>query len=91
MRVDIDFKYNEPVIATVYTPDGLLFMKSEVKVKIPKRPSNCTEAKMDKWKEKITDKISKAVMESLSEHIYGTVNITINGLWETTEDSGDDL
>ena len=87
MRVDIDFKYNEPVIATVYTPDGLLFMKSEVKVKIPKRPFDYTEAKMDKWKERTTDKISKAVMESLSEHIYGTVNIFIDGLWKTNEDS----
>ena len=80
MRVNIDFKYNEPVIATVYTHEGLLFMKSEVRVKIPKRPSNCTEAKADKWKEKTADKISKAVMDSLSAHIYGTINVNINGL-----------
>lgn len=55
-------------------------MKSEVKVKIPNKPFNCTEAKLDKWKEKTIDKISKAVLKSLSKELYGTININIKGL-----------
>lgn len=56
-------------------------MKSEVKVKVPKRPSDgCTEAKMDKWKEKTIDKISNAVIKSLPKELYGTININIKGL-----------
>lgn len=58
MWIDVDFKYEEPVIATIYAKNSSKFMKSEVKVKIPKRPFNCTEAKLDKWKEKTIDKIS---------------------------------
>lgn len=41
MWIDVDFKYGEPVVATVYHKDAVQFMKSEVKVKIPKRPFNC--------------------------------------------------
>lgn len=80
MEVDVDFKYGEPVVAAVYHKDGVQFMKSEVKVKVPKRPFNCTEAKLDKWKEKTIDKISKSVLKSLPEELYGTININIKGL-----------
>lgn len=80
MWIDVYFKYGEPVVAAVYHKDGVQFMKSEVKVKVPKRPFNCTEAKLDKWKEKTIDKISKAVLKSLPKELYGTVNINIKGL-----------
>lgn len=87
MWIDVDFKYGEPVIATIYAKDSSKFMKSEVKVKISTRPYydvnseySCTEAKLDKWKEKTIDKISKAVLKSLPEELYGTININIKGL-----------
>ena len=80
MWIDVDFKYEERVVATVYHKDGVQFMKSEVKVKVPKRPFNCTEAKLDKWKEKTIGKISDAVIQSLPEGLYGTINIDIKGL-----------
>lgn len=80
MWIDVDFKYGEPVVAAVYHKDGVQFMKSEVKVKIPKRPFNCTEDKLDKWKEKSIDKINQAVLKSLPEELYGTININIKGL-----------
>lgn len=80
MEVDVEFKYGEPVVAAVYHKDGVQFMKSEVRVKVPKRPFNCTEAKLDKWKEKTIDKISKSVLKSLPEELYGTININIKGL-----------
>lgn len=81
MWIDVDFKYGEPVVAAVYHKDGIQFMKSEVKVKVPKRPSdNCTEAKLGKWKEKTVDKISQAVLKSLPKELYGTININIKGL-----------
>lgn len=80
MWVDVEFKYEEPVIATIYAKNSSKFMKSEVKVKVPKRPFNCTEDKLDKWKEKTIDKISKAVLKSLPEELYGTININIKGL-----------
>ena len=80
MWVDVDFKYGEPVVAAVYHKDGVQFMKSEVKVKVSKRPFNCTEAKLDKWKEKTVDKISQAVLKSLPKELYGTININIKGL-----------
>lgn len=83
MRIDVDFKYGEPVIAAVYYENGLQFMRSEVKVRIPKKPKDdSTEAKMDKWKEKVLDKISQAVIESLPEGLYGTININVKGLDE---------
>ena len=80
MEVDVEFKYGEPVIATIYSKNSSKFMKSEVKVKVPKRPFNCTEAKLDKWKKKTIDKISNAVIQSLPEGLYGTININIKGL-----------
>lgn len=80
MWIDVNFKYGEPVVAAVYHKDGVQFMKSEVKVKVPKRPFNCTEAKLDKWKEKTIDKISQAVIKSLPKKLYGTININIKGL-----------
>lgn len=87
MWIDVDFKYGEPVIATIYANDSSKFMKSEVKVKIPKRPyydvdseHSCTEFQYNKWKEKTIDKISKAVLKSLPEELYGTININIKGL-----------
>lgn len=80
MWVDVEFKYGEPVIAAVYHKSGVQFMKSEVKVKITKRPFNCTEAKLDKWKEKTIDKINQAVLKSLPKELYGTININIKGL-----------
>ena len=81
MRVQIDFKYGEPVVAAVYHKDGVQFMKSEVKVKVTKKPSDdCTEDKLDKWKERTIDKVSKAVLKSLPEELYGTININIKGL-----------
>ena len=80
MWIDVDFKYGEPVVAAVYHKDGVQFMKSEVKVKVPKRPFNCTEAKLGKWKDKTIDKISQAVLKSLPKELYGTININIKGL-----------
>ena len=80
MWIDVHFKYGEPVVAAVYHKDGVQFMKSEVKVKVPKRPFNCTEAKLDKWKEKTMDKISQAVLKSLPKELYGIININIKGL-----------
>lgn len=80
MWIDVYFKYGEPVVAVVYHKDGVQFMKSEVKVKVPKRPFNCTEAKLDKWKEKTIDKISNSVVKSLPKELYGTININIKGL-----------
>ena len=56
-------------------------MKSEVKVKVPKRPNlDCTKSKLDKWKEKTIDKISQAVLKSLPKELYDTININIKGL-----------
>lgn len=81
MWIDVDFKYGEPVVAAVHHKDGVQFMKSEVKVKVPKRPSDdCTEAKLYKWKEKTIDKISNAVLKSLPKELYGTININIKVL-----------
>lgn len=81
MWIDVDFKYEEPVIATIYAKNSSKFMKSEVKVKVPKRPSDdCTEATLDKWKERTIDKINQAVLKSLPEELYGTININIKGL-----------
>lgn len=80
MWIDVDFKYEEPVVAAVYHKNGVQFMKSEVKVKVLKRPFNCTEAKLDKWKEKTIDKISQAVVKSVPKELYGTININIKGL-----------
>lgn len=87
MWIDVEFKYGEPVVAVVYHKDGVQFTKSEVKVKIPKRPnSDCTEAELDKWKERTIDKISQAVLKSLSEELYGTINIYIKGLDKEIEE-----
>lgn len=81
MQVDVEFKYGEPVIATIYAKNSRKFMKSEVKVKVTKRPSNdCTEAKLGKWKDKTVDKISNAVLKSLPKELYGSINIFITGL-----------
>lgn len=93
MRIEVDYKYPEPVIATMYNENGTQFMKSEVKVKVPARPyyepSNklsCTDLQYLKWKDKVFDKISSAVVKSLPEGLYGTINVNINmekyhGLW----------
>lgn len=85
MRIEIDYKYPEPVIATIYNDNDYQFMKSEVKVKIPARPYyepdskySCTDKQYSKWKEKVFDKINKAVLKSLPEELYGTVNVSIN-------------
>lgn len=86
MWIDVDFKYGEPVVATIYDKNSSKFMKSEVKVKISKRPFNCTEAKLDKWKDKTVDKISQAVLKSLPKELYGTININIKGLDKEIED-----
>lgn len=81
MWIDVDFKYGEPVVAIIYTKNSCKLMKSKVKVKIPKRPrDDCTEVKLDKWKEKTIDKISQAVLKSLPKELYGTININIKGL-----------
>lgn len=81
MWIDIGFKYGEPVIANIYTGNNSKFMKSEVKVKVPKRPDlDCTEAKLEKWREKTIDKISQTVLKSLPKELYGTININIVGL-----------
>lgn len=80
MWIDVEFKYGEPVIATLYTDRGLRFMKSEVKVNIPKRPEGCTKDKYSKWQGKVVDKINQAVLKSLPKELYGTININIKGL-----------
>lgn len=85
MNVVVDFKYGEPIIATVFDEYGNKFMKSEVKVKIPPRPCfcpndkySCTEAKYLRWKNKAMKSIDKAILKSLNYRLYGTVNIHIN-------------
>lgn len=92
MNVIVDFKYGEPVIATIFDEYGNQFMKSEVKVKIPSRPfydsdenkflykdtQGMAKSHYLKWKNKVYKVINKAILKSLSEHLYGTVNIHIN-------------
>lgn len=85
MNVVVDFKYGEPVIATIFDEYGNQFMKSEVKVKIPLRPyyepdndNSCTKKQYLKWKDRVYKVINKAILKSLSEHLYGTVNTHVN-------------
>lgn len=85
MNVKVDFKYGEPVIATIFDEYGNQFMKSEIKVKIPLRPhyepdndNSCTKKQYLKWKVKVYKVINKAILKSLSEHLYGTVNTHVN-------------
>lgn len=85
MNIHVNFEHSKPVIAVVYNEDGSQFMKSEIKVKIPTRPYydpdskySCTEAQYNKYKNKVLDNINKAVLKSLPEELYGTINIHIN-------------
>ena len=85
MNVIVNFTYGEPVIATVFDEYGVKFMKSEVKVKISPRPYfcpddkySCTEAKYLRWKNKAMKSIDNAIIKSLSEYLYGTVNTHVN-------------
>ena len=85
MNVTVNFNYGKPPIVTIYNEYGSQFMKSELKVKIPKRPHyepdsecSCTEASYLKWKDKTLDKINQAVLKSLPKELYGTLNIKIN-------------
>lgn len=85
MNVIVNFKYGEPPTVTIYNECGSQFMKSELKVKIPKRPYyepdseySHTEAIYLKWKDKALDKINQAVLKSLPKELYGTINIEIN-------------
>lgn len=85
MNVVVDFKYGEPVIATIFDEYGNQFMQSEIKVKIPLRPRyhpnedySCTKKQYLKWKNRVYKVINKAILKSLSEHLYGTVNTHVN-------------
>ena len=85
MNVVVDFKYGEPAVATIFDEYGNQFMKTEVKVKIPLRPRyrpneeySCTETEYLNWKNKAMKSINKAIMKSLNEHFWGTVNTHVN-------------
>jgi len=86
MKVIVDYKYEESLIATVYDK-GQVFMKSPVNVKIPVRPYykeaalfSCTEAKYLKWEDTVIDKITKSIKTVFKKELYGEVDIVINGL-----------